>query len=209
MSGYFITFEGIDGNGKTTQVRLLQERLERCGYAVLVTREPGGTPLAEALRGLLLDKTDWDMLPLTELFLYEAARVEHTERVIRPALDAGKVVLCDRFTDSTVAYQGYGRSIPLVLVEQLNEAAAAGVTPHVTFILDLPIEEAAARLSARGARNRLEMEPQTFLNRVRRGFHDLAQSHPDRIVLLDGSKPIDEVAEEVAAKFQERTGLSL
>src|SRR5512137_721176 len=137
---FFITFEGIEGSGKTTQIRTLAEQLETRGYRVLTTREPGGCPIADAMRAILLDPGNQALLPRAELLLYAAARAQHVEQVIRPALTSGTVVLCDRFADATTAYQGGGRRLEAGLVAQLNAIATAGLTPDLTLLLDCPVE---------------------------------------------------------------------
>lgn len=193
----FITLEGIEGCGKTTQLCLLQTRLEAHGYAVEATREPGGVPIAEAIRTILLDPANTAMHPRTELLLYEAARAQHVEERIRPALEAGRIVLCDRFYDSTTAYQGVGRSLPPEKVAWLHQFAIRGATPDITLLFDLPVETGMLRIAGRGARDRLESEDHAFHERVRRAFLALAAESPERIVRIDASAPPHEVSEAV------------
>jgi dTMP kinase len=193
----FITFEGIEGCGKTTQLRLLQARLEAEGYAVEVTREPGGTPIAEAIRTILLDPANTAMHARAELLLYEAARAQHVEERIRPALESGRIVLCDRFLDSTTAYQGAGRSLPPQQVAWLHQFAIRGFMPGLTLLLDLPVETGMQRIADRGARDRLEAEDAAFHERVRRAFLALAAESPERFVQIDAAAPVESVAEEV------------
>lgn len=188
----FITLEGGEGVGKTTQQALLAERLQREGYACVSTREPGGTALGEALRELLLHGDP--LTPLAELFLYAADRAEHVQKCILPALAAGQVVVCDRFTDSTLAYQGYGRGLDLEKIRQLNHLATGGLQPQLTLWLDLAPEVGLAR-SRLG--DKLEQEHLEFHRRVYRGFQALAAAEPQRIVRIDaGGSPL-----EVAARI--------
>ncbi|PIK91656.1 thymidylate kinase [Synechococcus sp. 65AY6Li] len=195
----FITLEGGEGVGKTTQQALLAERLQREGYACVSTREPGGTALGEALRELLLHGDP--LTPLAELFLYAADRAEHVQKCILPALAAGQVVVCDRFTDSTLAYQGYGRGLDLQQVRQLNHLATGGLQPHLTLWLDLPPEVGLART---GLADRLEQERLEFHRRVHQGFQALAAAEPQRIVRIDaGGSPL-EVAARIWSVVQPR-----
>lgn len=195
----FITLEGGEGVGKTTQQALLAERLQREGYACVSTREPGGTALGEALREILLHGDP--LTPLAELFLYAADRAEHVQKCILPALAAGQVVVCDRFTDSTLAYQGYGRGLDLEKIRQLNHLATGGLQPHLTLWLDLPPEVGLARS---GLADRLEQERLEFHRRVHQGFQALAAAEPQRIVRIDaGGSPL-EVAARIWSVVQPR-----
>jgi dTMP kinase len=188
----FITLEGGEGVGKTTQQALLAQQLRQAGYPCLCTREPGGTALGRALREILLHGDP--LTPLAELFLYAADRAEHVQKCILPALAAGQVVVCDRFTDSTLAYQGYGRGLDLQQVRQLNHLATGGLQPHLTLWLDLPPEVGLARS---GLADRLEQERLEFHRRVHQGFQTLAAAEPQRIVRIDaGGSPL-----EVAARI--------
>jgi dTMP kinase len=188
----FITLEGGEGVGKTTQQALLALQLRQAGYPCLCTREPGGTALGRALREILLHGDP--LTPLAELFLYAADRAEHVQKCILPALAAGQVVVCDRFTDSTLAYQGYGRGLDLQQVRQLNHLATGGLQPHLTLWLDLPPEVGLARS---GLADRLEQERLEFHRRVHQGFQTLAAAEPQRIVRIDaGGSPL-----EVAARI--------
>jgi dTMP kinase len=201
----FITFEGIEGCGKSTQVRLLARRLEDEGYKVTVTREPGGCPIADQVRQILLDAGNSSMTPLAELLLYAAARAQHVREVIAPALAAGGIVLCDRFTDATVAYQGYGRELDLSVIDQLNRLAAGEVRPDLTVLLDCPVEVGLGRAitrinSTEGAREeRFELESRQFHERVRAGYLNLVKREPARFVVVDGAAGIEETATAVAA----------
>jgi dTMP kinase len=203
-AGLFVTFEGIEGSGKTTQARLLVEALTARGIAVKLTREPGGTRLGERLRQILLDLGSAGMLPESELFLYLASRAEHVVRVIAPALERGEVVVSDRFGDASVAYQGGGRRLGAAAVESLNEVATRGVKPDVTFLLDLDAEEGLARLSGRvGPRDRIESEEIGFHRRVRETYLDLARRDPARVVVVDARPRPEAVAAIVEARVNE------
>jgi len=204
----FLTFEGIEGSGKSTQIRLLSDFLAARGVPHLVTREPGGTPLAEAVRSLLLEPSRREApFPETELLLYEAARCQHARAVVRPALEAGTAVLCDRFCDATLAYQGAGRGLDAAWIEELNAFAANGLVPDLTVLLDLPPEEGLARLARRaGGPDRLEAEAIAFHRRVREGYLALATRHPGRIVVVDASPPPERVFSEVCEAAASRFG---
>lgn len=192
----FITIEGIDGCGKSTQARLLAERLADDDCPVVWTKEPGGWRNGETLRTLLLEGCL--VHPLSELFLFLADRGEHVHQVIHPALAAGQTVLCERYSDSTLAYQSWGRGIPSERIEDLLRWADFPV-PDITVLIDLPTEAACARLRRRGAPDRLEREGATFLDRVRKGFSVLAAREPHRIVTLDGMKSVGQIADEIYA----------
>ncbi len=193
----FITLEGGEGVGKTTQQALLAERLQQEGYTCVCTREPGGTALGKALRELLLHGDP--LTPLAELLLYAADRAEHVNKVIAPALAAGQVVICDRYTDSTLAYQGYGRGLNLEQIRQLNHLATGGLQPHLTLWLDLAPEVGLAR-SRLG--DKLEQEHLEFHRRVYRGFQALAAAEPQRIVRIDGEGSPAEVATRIWAAIR-------
>jgi dTMP kinase len=200
MSGVFITFEGVEGCGKTTQIALLRDWFLARGQQVLVTREPGGTPIAEAIRAVLLDTDHEAMSPTAELLLYEAARAQHVDEKIRPALDAGAVVLCDRFADSTTAYQGAGRGSPPEAVEALHRIATHGVWPDLTLLIDLPVEIGLERARQRGRADRMEAQAIAFHQRVRAGFLERARREPQRIKIIDGDQPIETIAEAIQAE---------
>ncbi|WP_224960392.1 dTMP kinase [Geomonas subterranea] len=191
--GFFITFEGVEGCGKTTQLRLLKERLETAGDTVVATREPGGCPIADQMRAILLDAKNSAITPLSELLLYAAARAQHVQEVIAPALERGETVLCDRFTDATVAYQGHGRELDLDVIRQLNALATGGVQPDLTVLIDCPVQTGLSRALSRieatsGAREeRFELESVRFHERVREGYLALARAYPERFIVVDGS----------------------
>ena len=202
MSGRFITFEGGEGCGKSTQVRLLKETLELSGIEVTLTREPGGTRLAELVRGLLKDELEDPPCDRAELLLFLAARAQLVRNVIRPALAAGKWVLSDRFSDSTFAYQGYGRGLPLVDVRRLNDFACEGLTSDLTLLLKVDAGTAARRMRAREAAtataaDRIELAGDGFHARLARGFECLAAAEPERIVTIDANGSVEEVREAV------------
>ena len=201
--GLFVTFEGIDGCGKTTQVTALRDSLEAKGAKVIVIREPGATFIGEKIRSILLDNANSGMSSETEVLLYEAARAQIVSEVIRPALLAGKVVICDRFYDSSVAYQGYARGLPLESIDSLNQFATGGLEPDLTFLLDLPAEAALERMNVReGSHDRLEIEGLGFMEKVRAGYLELAGKHA-RIIKLDAMSPATVLAEYIDRKFWE------
>ena len=193
--GRFITLEGPDGCGKSTQAGILAKRLQAAGHSVRLSREPGGTPLAEGFRRLILDPRN-RVHPMTELFLYEASRAQHTREVIRPALEAGKVVVCDRYSDATVAYQGYGRKIQLKTVKTLNRIAAGGLEPDLTILLEVSERSARAR-TRRRRKDRMESEKDSFQSRVRAGYRAIARAEPRRVKRVNGEGPAFAVAERV------------
>ena len=193
--GIFIVFEGIDGSGKTSQLTATSEYLQTHGRDVVVTREPGGTLISEKIRQLLLDPTLHAMDDRCELLLYGAARAQHLAEVIVPALDSGKIVLSDRFQLSTVAYQGYGRGIDLCTINMLNSIAAAGVTPELTVVLDVPADLGLKRVRENRGQpeDRLEQEKQAFFQKVRNGYLQEAAAAPDKIAVVDASLPKEAV----------------
>lgn len=206
----FITLEGIEGCGKTTQLQRLARRLEVKGHKITVTREPGGCPIADQIRNILLDADNRAIVPMTELLLYAAARAQHVREVIAPVLGEGGIVLCDRFTDATIAYQGYGRKLDLDVINRLNELATAGIRPDMTILLDCEAEtglnRAISRInSTKGAREeRFELESLQFHNRVRDGYLELARQEPERFVLINAEAGISETEEAIAAAVLER-----
>jgi len=201
----FVTFEGIEGSGKSTHLRHLATHLPTLGQVVVATREPGGTPAGTAIRRLLLDAEAVPLTALAELLLYCADRAQHVEEVIRPALAAGRVVLCDRFSESTLAYQGYGRGIDLQTVRSLDARARNGLTPTLTFLLDCPVAEGLARVRKRsGTQDRFEREVVAFHERVRDGFCTLAAAEPARFCVIDATEPADRVRERIIAEVERR-----
>lgn len=197
MRGFFITFEGIEGSGKSTQIEILARHLTRHGYKVVMTREPGGTAFGEQIRGVLLNVKNRRLDPRAELFLYLASRTQHLEEVVLPALKKGKIVLCDRFSDATVAYQGFGRQLDLKLVRKAVDYAAKGVSPDLTLLLDLDVRQGLARVRFRGGRNRLDREQRKFHQRVRVGYLRLARMEPRRIKIVDASRSPQDVSKDL------------
>lgn len=197
--GRFITVEGIEGAGKSTQMEAVRGFLDAQGITVVVTREPGGTPLSEAVRGLLLDPGNRGMAADTELLLVFAARAEHIHKVIRPALDAGDWVLSDRFTDATFAYQGGGRGIPAERIAALEDWVQGDLRPDLTLLLDLPVETGMARIADRGRPDRFEREERDFFQRIRDNYLERAAAEPGRFRRIDASAPLEEVRREVLA----------
>ena len=197
MKGYFITFEGTDGAGKSTQIRFLSERLQDAGYETLVTREPGGCEIAEKLRNIVLDAENESLCALGELLIYEAARAQHVHEVIAPALKAGKIVLCDRYIHSTLAYQGYARGIELQTVHMLNELAMQGAKPDLTFFLE--IDETASFLRKGGAEqnDRMELQGNSFHHKVYEGFQKIVQEDSSVYRLAVGDFTKHETAERI------------
>lgn len=196
-----ITFEGIEGSGKSTQIQRLRDHLGAAGYRVITTREPGGCRIADDIRHILLASTNTALAPTAELLLYAAARAQHVAEVIRPALDRGEIVLCDRYVDATVAYQGWGRMLDLALIEQLNRTAAGTTLPDLTLLLDLPVEEGLHRARQRNHQatideGRFEAESIAFHQRVRDGYLDCA-ARDKRFVLIDADGTPDVVATRI------------
>lgn len=196
VRGVFITIEGCEGTGKSTQAALLAETLREAGLSVTEVREPGGTPVSEAVRNLLLDRAHDGLDPQAEILLYEASRAELVSRVIRPALASAGAVVCDRFFDSTTAYQGYGRGLPLDQVIRLNQFATSGMVPDITIVLDLDPAEGLARATGGGA-DRLEAEELGFHERVRHGFLAIAAEEPERVVVVSAAGTPTEVSQRV------------
>ncbi len=207
--GLFITFEGIEGCGKSTQIGLLKAYLEGQGRKVLLIREPGSTPIGESIRDLLLTKKGDGMSQWTELFLYEACRAELVSEVIAPALENEVIIICDRFTDSTISYQGYGRGLDLDTLYTLNARASFEITPDLTVLLDCPVEQGLERANKRmegeslAREDRFERESKEFHDRVRQGFLELAELEPARIKVVDASEAIDKVELKIRSLVDE------
>ncbi len=203
MRGVFITFEGADGSGKTTQLRRAAERLSGADVELVVTREPGGSSAGAEIRALVLETRDRPIFPVAELLLIEADRAQHVQETIAPALERGALVLCDRFTDATVAYQGAGRGLDLELIASVNRVATGGLQPDLTLLFDVDVEVALRRLAMRAnsagedAPTRFDMERADFHDRVRRGYLAIAAAEPSRVVVIDANRSIDEVGSDV------------
>jgi dTMP kinase len=205
----FITFEGGEGAGKTTQVQSLADAMRHAGLDVITTREPGGSPAAEAVRRVLIDP-EHDWAPLSEALLHAAARNEHLRQTVRPALDRGAWVLSDRFADSTRAYQGYGQGLSMDVVDQLNSLVVDATWPVLTIILDVPVDEGLRRAHGRGeGRDRYEAMDHALHERLRQGFLDMAAAEPDRCVVIDAARDPESVQADIRATARERLGLSV
>jgi dTMP kinase len=189
----FITFEGLDYSGKSTQVRLLADTLKHEKYSILVLREPGGTEIGERIRAILLDKRISGMTGISELFLFSASRAQLVEEVIKPAIQGGLVVICDRFYDSLTAYQGWGKGVPLETIRVVNASASSGLTPDLTFFLDIPVDEVERRMRcSHVSKDRMESNGRAFYERVRQGYHDIAKTER-RFRIIDGLQPVDTI----------------
>ena len=207
MKGKFIVFEGPDGSGKTTQIKLLHKFLIDKKCDVVTTREPGGTNISEAIRNILLDPENSEMVARTEAFLYASARAQHVEELIVPAINEGKDVLCDRFVDSTLAYQGYGRNLDIEFLSQLNHLATGGLKPDLTFLLDIPPEKAKNRIrSTRDSEDRIELEAEEFHVRVRAGFLELAKDNSKKYKVIDASLEITEISKIIMNEVERVLG---
>ena len=203
LEGLFITFEGLEGAGKSTQAKLLAERLEKAGYPVTLVREPGGTAVGEALRGILADSAYDDMSPLTEVFLFAASRSQLVEQVIRPRLGEGTIVICDRFTDATLAYQGYGRGVHPTQIREISDICSWGVRPDLTFLIDIEPARGLSRVRTRSVEtltkmDRFEQLDLGFYERVREGYMEIATEEPFRFRVLDGTGEPEPLAAKIA-----------
>lgn len=194
----FITVEGIEGVGKSSNIQYIAACLEKKGCEVVLTREPGGTPLGERIRDILLTEFTEKTLPATELLLLYAARLQHVEHVIKPALQEGKWVICDRFTDATYAYQGAGRGVDLSTIDRLNEWTLGNFRPDYTLILDAPVEVALGRIQHNRVLDRFEKEKNSFFEKIRQFYLTRAKLHPDQYVVIDASKELSEVKERLS-----------
>jgi dTMP kinase len=203
----FITFEGLDFSGKSTQISLLADRLSREGFQVKVVRDPGGTDIGERVRSILLDKKSLRMADLTELFLFSASRSQLVQEVILPALGGGAIVICDRFYDSTTAYQGWGRGLPLDVIRTINDVAASGLVPHITFFMDIPVQEVEGRMHKQTSRvDRMESSGKGFYEAVRTGYLQLA-AEEKRFEVVDGMLSIEAVHTIIWERFQKQMAL--
>ncbi|UKS26197.1 dTMP kinase [Paenibacillus sp. HWE-109] len=204
MNGIFITFEGPDGAGKTTQLKQLAEGLKKLGHDVLVTREPGGTAISDQIRSIILDPAHKEMVDQAEVLLYAASRAQHVHQLILPALQAGRIVLCDRFIDASVAYQAYGLGIDVDQVKEISRYASSGLQATRTYILDVPVEVSLARLHHRAGSgsdaqqlDRIEQKHVDYHSRVRAGFHQIAADHPERVQVVDANRSEEEIAADI------------
>lgn len=188
--GLFITMEGGDGSGKSTQIEFLRQYFEEKGIEYIITREPGGTPISEKIRAIILDKNNSDMDPMTEALLYVASRAQHVNQLIGPSIERGKMVICDRFVDSSIAYQGYGRNLGEV-VGVINSYAIRKYMPDVTFLFELPVEMGLGRLT--GNKDRLENEEIAFHQAVNEGYRKIKDMYPDRVIPIDAGRTIEEI----------------
>lgn len=205
----FITFEGSEGSGKSSQQAQLAEYLRGRGVPLLVTREPGGTEIGEQVRAILSDLKNTAMHPRAEILLFQASRAQLVEQVIRPHLEKGGVVLCDRYADSTIAYQGYGyQLVDLAVLREIVSFATGGLQPDLTLLLDLDVEEGLRRRANGGEWNRLDAYELAFYQRVRQGYHEMARAEPDRWVIIDAGKPPDQVQAVIRSVIMQRLGVS-
>lgn len=200
----FITLEGPEGSGKTSQIPALSEYLQRQGYDVITTREPGGTPISDQIRGVLINMKNTDLTPRTEILLFLAARAQLVDQLIKPALLEGKVVLCDRYGDSTLAYQGYGHQTDLELLKHLLAFATGGLKPDLTIFLDIDVERGLMRKKKVDEWNRLDAYEVAFHQRVRQGYHQLIAEEPERWVVVDASQPKEVVQQNLRQVILER-----
>jgi len=200
----FISFEGIDFSGKSTQVERLMQRLQEIGFPATLVREPGGTVISEKIRRILLDKTHLEMHPRTEILLYSAARSQLTHQTILPLLESGEYLVVDRFFDSTTAYQGYGRNLDIAFVEMLNRFATSGLLPYKTFFIDISAEEALRRRAAAERKSdRLESESIRFYREIREAYQRIAKQFPERFITIPGEKTVEKISEIIWGKIAE------
>ncbi len=197
MDGLFISFEGPDGSGKTTQINKLVKYLEEKGHDVIITREPGGTKISEKIREIILDKNNTEMDSITEAMLYAASRAQHVAEIIKPALEKGKIIITDRFVDSSLVYQGIGRGLGIEFIKKINDMAIQGTMPHVTILIKISPELGLSRKYESDECNRLDMEKIEFHKKVYEAYLELEKLYPDRIKAIDGNKSIDEVYKDI------------
>ena len=202
----FITLEGPEGSGKTSAIKIVKEKLEKEGYQIVMTREPGGTPISEQIRNVILDKNNTAMDYRTEALLYAASRRQHLVEKVWPSVREGKLVICDRYLDSSLAYQGFARGLGIEDILNVNMYATEGTFPNLTLLFDLPPEVGLARISANANRevNRLDLEKITFHEKVRNGYLALAQRFPERYVIIDATQPLEKVASDALNAIKER-----
>lgn len=206
--GIFISFEGIDGAGKSTQIEFLKKHLEKKGHNVTITREPGGSEVCNKIRDILLDKNNTELCAMAELMLYYADRAQHINEVILPCINNGTYIICDRYYDSSYAYQLAGRKIDESVLNAVNSIVVGAVEPDITFLLDLPLDVSEQRVSGRGESDRLELENIEFKSRVRNGFIAQAQKYPDRICIIDATQSPDKMFEDILAAIESRKVIS-
>ncbi len=204
---YFITFEGIEGAGKSTQAKMLYQYLKERKIESILTREPGGTDLGRKIREILLTPTQEIFPPNAELMLYEADRNIHVHNVIKPNLKEGITVICDRFIDSTLAYQGYARGLDIKLIKELNNIATEGLMPDITFLIDIPVEEGLKRIKKEREIDRIEQENINFHKRLREGFLKIAEENKERIIIIDGMNAPEKIFNTILEKLKEKTSL--
>jgi len=202
--GLFISFEGLEGSGKSTQAGLLGSRLKEEGYEIVVTREPGGTRIGEAIRDITHGKENVDLTAVAEAYLMAASRAQHVREIIKPAFEAGKIVIADRYIDSSLAYQGYGRQLGEEVIEKLNNLALENMTPNLTFFLDLSVEIGFSRRNHSEKIDRLDLQQKDFYDRVYAGYKKLADKYKTRFITIDSNKSIKEVAGEIWQDVRKR-----
>lgn len=204
MKGLFITFEGVEGSGKSTQVGLLASKLREDGVDIVVTREPGGTRIGELIREITHSKDNVDLTAVSETYLMASSRAQHVREIIKPALRAGKIVICDRFIDSSLAYQGYGRELGEKVIAELNKLALDSIMPDLTILLDVTPSVGFARRNHTDKIDRLDLQKEDFYNRVYEGYHQLARRFKDRFYIVDSTKPISKVADIIWKRVKMR-----
>jgi dTMP kinase len=204
VNGIFITFEGPDGAGKTTQLKKVAQELQKLGHDVLVTREPGGTAISDKIRSIILDPVNEEMVDQAEVLLYASSRAQHVHELIIPALQAGRIVLCDRFIDASVAYQSYGLGVDMEMVKSISRYASSGLEATRTYLMDVPVAVSLERLSQRAGAgdstqqlDRIEQKNVDYHSRVLAGFHQIAVDHPERVRLIDANRSVDQIAEDI------------
>lgn len=202
--GFFITFEGLEGSGKSTQLTLLSNKLKEQGYTILATREPGGTRIGEKIRSITHDRENVDLTRIAEAYLMAASRAQHVREIIRPALEAKKIVLCDRYIDSSVAYQGYGREIGEEKILKLNELALDLIYPDLTILLDCGALIALKRRNGTEKVDRLDLQQSDFYERVHMGYHEILKNNPERVYRIDSTRAINDVARDVWLLVEEK-----